>query len=855
LLVAVLPVLLHWPHLTGWLSENPAYLLSGLAQGVGAGHGVLVGYPGWIDGNAGVTTQALGGLAARDWLRGVVPWWNPFSGVGLPLAAELQNSAFFLPFVLLLRAFDGVVYLKIVLQVIAGLSCLGLLRALRLSRVAALVGAACFELNGSFAWFAHGPIMPIAFLPMLLFGIERARAAPWQGGVWVGVAIGWSLLAGFPEVAYLDGLLGLGWALVRVRDWGSAVGIVVGGVAGLLVAAPPLLAFVQSLPISFLGSHVDAGGAILAPANRAGLLFPYLFGPPLYGGLHLIGPGSLAQFIHWYRTSAYLDLPLLGLALMAVRRGENAGLRWLLAGWLVAALGRAIGVPGLGAAVNAVPLVRNTMFFLYIMPSCQLAATVLAGLTIDDWRRRGRLHAGRVVACVGAAILLGLAALPAAWPELAALRSIPGFWAYPIASVLGGCGCAAAAGWLLARPSSAWAARALAVLLVGEAAALCFLPLLAGTPRPRGIDHAAVAWLTGQQGLFRVHAVASLTPNYGAWFGIGATDDNYLPVPQTWVDDVRATLLPGMDGVNNSSVATDPAALAALRARVPALEAHGVRYLLMPPGVDPFAAEFAVPLRDDAAVALPLSAPVSGTIGGNRIGAGRVERASVTLGTYGGTALGALEVRVCQRERCGSGQVDLATAVDNTAVTVALKPAVDLVAGEAVTYEVATAAGRGRAPAMWLWPLAGADAGEAVRPGLAPRVVLGLARAEAEPLVYADGTVGIFRLPDAAPLFEAAGCALAAASVDKVSADCARPARMVRRELAYPGWRAWRDGRPAAVGADGIYQAVWLPAGVSHWRFAYAPPFALYAWLASACGGLMLAVLGVRFKARPGALP
>jgi hypothetical protein len=63
---------------------------------------------------------------------------------------------------------------------------------------------------------------------------------------------------------------------------------------------------------------------------------------------------------------------------------------------------------------------------------------------------------------------------------------------------------------------------------------------------------------------------------------------------------------------------------------------------------------------------------------------------------------------------------------------------------------------------------------------------------------------------------------------------------MLRRELAYPGFRARQDGKAAPLLACGIYQSVLLPQGRSHWRFSYAPPGISYAWLASALGALGL---------------
>ena len=60
-----------------------------------------------LDPNSGFTMQALGRVAAVSWLRGVVPWWNSYSGVGMPLAGEYQPAAFS-PLTLLLALPNGV---------------------------------------------------------------------------------------------------------------------------------------------------------------------------------------------------------------------------------------------------------------------------------------------------------------------------------------------------------------------------------------------------------------------------------------------------------------------------------------------------------------------------------------------------------------------------------------------------------------------------------------------------------------------------------------------------------------------------------------------------------------------------
>src|SRR5208282_5603063 len=142
---------------------------------------------------------------------------------------------------------------------------------------------------GTFAWYADAPMLPIAFIPLLLLGLERARAqasADRRGGeAMIALAIAFSLLAGHPEVALLDGLLGLAWAVFRIRGlsrkctvafiWKTAAG----GLAGLALAAPLLIPFLQDLRVSTVGFR----GALLAlqPKHLAALLFPNIYGPPL----------------------------------------------------------------------------------------------------------------------------------------------------------------------------------------------------------------------------------------------------------------------------------------------------------------------------------------------------------------------------------------------------------------------------------------------------------------------------------------------------------------------------------------------------------------------------------------------
>ncbi len=156
-----------------------------------------------------------------------MPWWNPYSGIGMPLAAEMQPAALFLPFILLLRAADGVLWLRAAMCVVAGLGTYELLRTLGLRRAACLAGGVLFAFNGTLAWLPHGPDRASAFLPLILLGVERARSHAIDGRplgwFWIASGLAWSLYAGFPETAYLDGLFVAAWALWRLAlPFGSA---------------------------------------------------------------------------------------------------------------------------------------------------------------------------------------------------------------------------------------------------------------------------------------------------------------------------------------------------------------------------------------------------------------------------------------------------------------------------------------------------------------------------------------------------------------------------------------------------------------------------------------------------------
>lgn len=579
-------LLAHAVELSGWLSSNPIFFNSGLGAGTVAGP--LPGFPGWIDFHAGATIQALGRLNAEQWLAWTVPWWNRYAGLGLPLAGEMQSGSLFLPFVLLLRCFDGVMLLKIAMQGVAGLAMLALLRRLGLGATAAWAGASLYALGGNFAWLSDAPIMPPPFLPVLALGIERARLAARLGrpagyGL-IAVAIAYLLLAGFPETAYFCGLLGLAWAVPRLagiepdRRLAFAAKVANGGVAGLLIAAPCLLAFLQYLgrawPLPRPFAH-----AALHPANFAQDLFPYLLGP-----LHYQGRGDL-----WFHTGGYLGAGAVFLALVGLAgSGRERGLRILLLAWIAAGIGKSADLPIVTELVNLQPAVTQTLFFRYITPTVIFAIAVLAALTLDDMRR-GDWPRPRARALTALAIFAALAAacLSLAAPELRSFAAAGGQLVYPAVSIAVGCLLVLALALLCARARPQ--ARAAAAIAVAESLALFTVPLLSGTPHGV-LNLGPVAFLRDHLGESRFLSVGPITPNYGAYFRLASINHNYLPIDEAWgrYASAHVNASPYPDIFNGTTPApADQFRL--LRNDMAVFTALGVRYVAAFRWADPFA--------------------------------------------------------------------------------------------------------------------------------------------------------------------------------------------------------------------------------------------------------------------------
>ncbi|MGH9584349.1 MAG: hypothetical protein ACRD4O_15605 [Bryobacteraceae bacterium] len=839
------------------LSANPVLWVSGLLSS--RQPGIVAGYP-WIDPNAGFTVHALGGFSAQQWLHGHIPWWDPYVGAGAPLAAEMQPASFFLPFVLLLHFASGVLLLKIVLQMIAGVATFLLLRQLSLGRLAAFAGAAIYGLNGTFAWFFDSPIMPIAFLPLLLLGVERAFASAGgkrRGGwILIAVALAYSIYAGFPEAAYLDGLLALAWSIYRFsvspRDarWAFAWKVAIGGVVGLLIAAPIVIPFLEYQSLSAIRhngwSHVG-----LPRISLAGFLMPYVFGP-LHAFESADQSGLVAQ--NFGNTGGYFSLTVLLLCVTALFSGRRLrGLRILLGIWIAVFAARTLHLTLAEDLLKFIPPLDYVAVFHYSEPSWELCGAVLAAFALDDWRQgakrqRWSVLIGAAVAFVIAVIALGISSDVITQLFSHAVHYSRWFWG----SALWAAAVTGAIAILLLRRPGRRSARALVALIVLNSAALFAIPELAGMRHPK-LDLGAVNFLHRHLGLERMYTLLPIEPNYGSYFQIASINHNAVPIAANWVQYIQKSLDPAIDPHMFTGYLPAPLSARedALREHIGAFETTTVKYIVTAPGEDPFAAHMMVtqPTGSNTAVPLKAGEQISGTI--PAVPFHRISTIGVMIGTYGGASTGSLAAQVCSGNLCGSGSAALADAADNQSLHIPLNPPVTISGGSPIRYTFTHAGNSAEAPtnevAIWTWP-AQAQAAPIRVPGNrlmpdSPEITLGHPlMANPPPRVFHSKVADIYELPHPAPYFEAQGgpCALSTDSRKMLRASCKSAAVLLRRELYYPGWRAYVNGKREPIRAQSIFESIALPAGDSRISFAYSPTHIGWAYAAMIAGLLAI---------------
>lgn len=374
--------------------------------------------------------------AARAWLSGHLPTWNPWAQGGMPLLGTSQSGSLYPPnlvFVLFRHSPILADNLTIAITfVIAGVGAWLLARLLTEDLVAAAVGGLGFGLcTFLFAHVGHQSMdAGAAWLPWMVYSYELIRRRPTAmrmlGG---GVVIGLALLSGHSQILFTDlaflavyvvGTVFLGKPDRPLSSAALAGGMVLMGLALAAVQLVPTIYVARESVRSTL-TYADISSFSLPLSQTPSLLFPFLFGDSGFrGGLYYFGYGGL-----WSPTelSGYPGMAILVLAAVAVsqlwRDRRVRALVLVAAVSLVLALGPSTP---LGRAVYHLPVYGQFRGWGRYVLGIDLALPMLAAFGVARLRRAGgRARVACLVAAGATTVFVLLAAV--VMPRIHAVRS------------------------------------------------------------------------------------------------------------------------------------------------------------------------------------------------------------------------------------------------------------------------------------------------------------------------------------------------------------------------------------------------------------------------------------------------
>jgi hypothetical protein len=383
-LAVLLPALIHGLYL------GPYDILSTI--GLTAQHGVVVHNPSMRD-----LTSLFIPFTEQNWIQvhqGHLPLWNPYSGLGMPLAFNWESAPFGLPALIGYLVPLRFAYTTGVLVTVAvtGTGAYVFGRVLRLGVVASAFIGTVFVLGGPVMSLVGWSSTSVSSWTGWLFAaavvvVRGKRRALSIGGLALVLAL--SIYAGHPETTLLLwAALALFVAVVlvqrapRLGDSGPilrpVIDLVIGGVAGLGLSAPLLLPGMQLLGLSGRTSTGNYSSVTVPDHAILQLIFQGFDGLPVAGS-HWFGSVSY----QW--TANYVGLITLVLAVVALgTRWKRPEVTGLVA--VVAVMGALALIPSVASAFNGLPLIGNVILTRALVPLA-FALAVLGGIGLDALAR------------------------------------------------------------------------------------------------------------------------------------------------------------------------------------------------------------------------------------------------------------------------------------------------------------------------------------------------------------------------------------------------------------------------------------------------------------------------------------
>ncbi len=378
--------------------------------------------------------------------HGQLPLWDPYSGLGMPLAFNWESAPFSLPALLGYLVPLRLAYTVGVLAtlVIAGTGVYVLARLLRIGVLGSVLAATVYELSGQFMANLGWPLSSVMSWAGWLFVaailVVRGRRRPRDVALFA-VVLAFAVYAGYPEAVIILSVALTVFLVVFLAmraTWLRGSGPILRPVVDLVVAAVAGIAL--SLPLALPGLQIASesvrnaalpvtgiGGQTLIAHDVLHLILPGFDGLPWQGSTYF-GP----IFTNYMESAAYLGVIALVLAVLAVairrRRHEVLAL-----GAVAVVTGLLVFVPHLVSVIGRLPSAGRVRWYESLGPMT-LALAVLAGMGMDvlvhaHGKRSVRYGAGAGFVAAG----LALAALWSAGrghlpPSEAAVRSRSFLW-------------------------------------------------------------------------------------------------------------------------------------------------------------------------------------------------------------------------------------------------------------------------------------------------------------------------------------------------------------------------------------------------------------------------------------------
>ena len=331
--------------------------------------------------------------------EGVAPLWNPYMGVGQPLAGNMGSNVFNpLRIPLHLHPTPYMWDLFILLRLfLAGIFTYAFLRAISVSHLSALFSSVLFMLSGYFIFGIDMHHLDAEiFLPFILLCyekiVQKTNLLKW--GLLGSLGVVFLLNGGQPQSAFL--ILGLGFIYYffrllsfsenrKAKVIGKFAGIYIFfHILGFALSAPLLFPFLEFWGLSF-NNHDPRLGYTLGLgynpyfSDLVMFIVPYFFGQPHHSWLN--------DYNGHIMTRGYFGVTATLFAVAAVvaalrKKSTGNSLVYFFAVVLLLMMGKFYGLP-LVNWIGGLPVANMVNFGKYMGPLMAMCTAVLAGIGLD----------------------------------------------------------------------------------------------------------------------------------------------------------------------------------------------------------------------------------------------------------------------------------------------------------------------------------------------------------------------------------------------------------------------------------------------------------------------------------------